>query len=228
MTTSQHVAVRGLVKNYREAGRRHEVLRGIDLDIAPGECVALVGRSGSGKSTLLHVMAGIDVPDAGRVIMDGKDICGLSERERTLFRRSHIGLVFQFFNLVSTLSVAENLLLPLELCGIAKSQGQRRVQDLLAQVGLAERADSYPEDLSGGEQQRVAVVRALIHRPTLLLADEPTGNLDDETGAAVLSLLSELIRERGLTMMIATHSADVAAFADRVLSLHDGVLRPAS
>ena len=228
MTTSKHVAVQGLVKNYAEAGRRHEVLRGIDLDIAPGECVALVGRSGSGKSTLLHLIAGIDVPDAGRVILDGKDICGLSERERTLFRRRHIGLVFQFFNLISTLSVAENLLLPLELCGVAKEEGKQRVQTLLAQVGLAEREDSYPEDLSGGEQQRVAIARALIHRPTVLLADEPTGNLDNETSAAVLGLLSGLIREQGLTLLIATHSADVAAFADRVLSLHDGVLHSSS
>jgi putative ABC transport system ATP-binding protein len=228
MMTLQHVTVRGLIKTYREAGRRHVVLRGIDLAIAPGECVALVGRSGSGKSTLLHLLAGIDVPDTGRVIMDGKDICGLSERERTLFRRHHIGLVFQFFNLIATLSVAENLLLPLQLCDVATQESKKRVQDLLSQVGLAERADSYPEDLSGGEQQRVAIARALIHRPTVLLADEPTGNLDDETGAAVLSLLSDLIREQGLSLLIATHSADVAAFADRVLSLHDGVLHPVS
>jgi putative ABC transport system ATP-binding protein len=228
MTTSQHVAVRGLVKTYIEAGRRHEVLRGIDLNIASGECVALVGRSGSGKSTLLHLIAGIDVPDAGRVILDGKDICKLSERERTLFRRRHIGLVFQFFNLISTLSVAENLLLPLELCGVGKQKGKHRVHAMLAQVGLAERADGYPEDLSGGEQQRVAIARALINRPTVLLADEPTGNLDNETSAAVLSLLSGLIREQGLTLLIATHSTDVAAFADRVLSLHDGVLHPSS
>ncbi|MEJ2553121.1 MAG: ABC transporter ATP-binding protein [Gammaproteobacteria bacterium] len=226
MTTTQHVAAQGVIKTYREAGRRHEVLRGIEFTVAPGECVALVGRSGSGKSTLLHLMAGIDTPDAGRLLIDDRDICGLSERERTLFRRHHIGLVFQFFNLVSTLTVAENLLLPLELCDVAGPQARKRVHDLLAQVGLAERAASHPEELSGGEQQRVAIARALIHGPGLLLADEPTGNLDDETGATVLALLRDLIRERGLTMMIATHSAEVAAFADRVLSLHDGVVRP--
>lgn len=226
MTTTQHVSVQGVIKTYREAGRRHQVLRGIEFSMAPGECVALVGRSGSGKSTLLHLMAGIDTPDAGRLIIDGTDICTRPERERTLFRRRHIGLVFQFFNLISTLTVSENLLLPLELCGIARSQGRKRAHDLLAQVGLTERAESYPEDLSGGEQQRVAIARALIHKPSLLLADEPTGNLDDETGAAVLALLRNLIREQGLSMMIATHSRDVAVFADRVLSLHDGVMHP--
>jgi putative ABC transport system ATP-binding protein len=226
--TSQHVAVRDLVKTYREAGRRHEVLRGVALDISRGECVALVGRSGSGKSTLLHLLAGIDVADAGRIVLDGRDVGGLPEPERTLFRRRHIGLVFQFFNLIPTLSVMENLLLPLELCGVARDEAAWRAQALLAEIGLAARADSHPEELSGGEQQRVALARAMIHRPTLLLADEPTGNLDEETGAAVLSLLNRLIRTQGLTLLIATHSPDVAAFADRVLALHDGRLQPVS
>lgn len=223
--TSQHVAVHGLTKTYWEGGRRHDVLRGVDLNIARGECVALVGRSGSGKSTLLHLLAGIDVADGGRIVMDDRDVGALAEPHRTLFRRRHIGLVFQFFNLIPTLSVIENLLLPLELCGVPRAEGEQRAQALLAQVGLAARAASHPEDLSGGEQQRVAIARALIHRPMLLLADEPTGNLDAETGAAVLSLLSELVREQHLTLLLATHSRDVAASADRVLSLHDGRLQ---
>jgi putative ABC transport system ATP-binding protein len=226
--SSQHVAVHGLTKTYREAGRRHDVLRGIDLTLAPGECVALVGRSGSGKSTLLHLLAGIDVPDGGRIVMKDRDVGALPEPQRTLFRRRHIGLVFQFFNLIPTLSVLENLLLPLELCEVPRAEAEARAQGLLAQVGLAARAGSHPEDLSGGEQQRVAIARALIHRPMLLLADEPTGNLDEETGAAVLSLLSTLVREQRLTLLLATHSREVAAFADRVLILHDGRLRDAS
>jgi putative ABC transport system ATP-binding protein len=227
MTALPHVEAQGLIKRYREGGRDHDVLRGVDLDIAAGECVALTGRSGSGKSTLLHIVAGIDAPDAGRLAIRGADLCAMTERARTLFRRRHIGLVFQFFNLIATLTVAENLRLPLELCGVSKQAGKERVRAFLRQVGLEDRADSYPDRLSGGEQQRVAVVRALIHRPALLLADEPTGNLDNETGGSVLNLLARLARAEGLSVLIATHSGEVAACADRVLALHDGVLHPA-
>ena len=227
MTAIPHVEAQGLIKRYREAGRAHEVLRGVNFNIAAGECVALTGRSGSGKSTLLHIVAGIDVPDAGSLTIDGADLCSMTERSRTLFRRRHIGLVFQFFNLIATLTVAENLLLPLELCGAAKQASKERVRALLRQVGLEDRAGSYPERLSGGEQQRVAIARALIHRPAILLADEPTGNLDDETGSAVLALLTGLIREEGLSVIIATHSGELAACADRVLTLHNGILHSA-
>ena len=227
MTALPHVVAQGLIKRYREAGRAHDVLRGVDLNVASGECVALTGRSGSGKSTLLHIIAGIDVPDAGRLMIGGVDLCSMSDRARTLFRRRHIGLVFQFFNLIATLTVAENLLLPLELCGVAKQTGKQRVRVLLRQVGLEDRAASYPDRLSGGEQQRVAIARALIHRPALLLADEPTGNLDDGTGAAVLSLLAGLAREEGLSVVIATHSSEAAACGDRVLALHNGALHSA-
>jgi len=226
--TPQHLAVHGLTKTYWEGGRRHDVLRGVDLSIAAGECVALVGRSGSGKSTLLQLLAGIDSADAGRIVIDGRDVGALPEPDRTLFRRHHIGLVFQFFNLIPTLSIMENLLLPLELCDVHRAEAQRRASSLLAQVGLAARADSHPEDLSGGEQQRVALARALIHRPLLLLADEPTGNLDEETGTAVLTLLSALVREQRLTLLLATHSREVASFSDRVLALHDGWLQGAA
>jgi putative ABC transport system ATP-binding protein len=218
------VALRALSRIYREGERERVVLRDVDLEVARGEFVALVGRSGSGKSTLLNLISGIDAPSAGEVAIAGTPITGLGERERTLFRRRHIGFVFQFFNLVATLTVEENLRLPLELVGRAGAEARTRVAALLRDVGLADRAAAYPDRLSGGEQQRVAVARALAHDPELILADEPTGNLDTDAAEQVLGLLSRARREGGKTVLIVTHSADAARVADRVLTLKDGGL----
>lgn len=223
-SASPLVAIRDLRTGFREAGRYHIVLDGIDLDIAPGETVALLGRSGSGKSTLLNLVSGLAAPDAGQILLDGLDLRTLGERDRTLLRRRRIGFIYQFFNLIHTLSVIDNVLLPLELDRRTTEADDARAASLLAEVGLGERADSFPDRLSGGEQQRVALVRALIHAPALVLADEPTGNLDAETGTRVLDLLDRLVRQNGHGMMLVTHSREVAARADRVLTLRDGRL----
>jgi putative ABC transport system ATP-binding protein len=216
------VELRGVSRTYREGEGERIVLRGVDLVIGRGEFAVLVGRSGSGKSTLLNLVSGIDAPTAGEVLIEGTAITRLGERERTLFRRRHIGFIFQFFNLVPTLTVAENLQLPLALLGRDAMVARARVQELLGQVALTDRASSFPDRLSGGEQQRVAVARALAHDPRLVLADEPTGNLDTESAERVLSLLSSLSRARGTTVIVVTHSTDVARLADRVLTLKDG------
>ncbi len=216
------IRLRGLNKCYREGDRDRVVLRDFNLDVAEGQRLALVGRSGSGKSTLLNLISGMDSPDAGEISVGGLRVDQLGERDRTLFRRRHIGFVFQFFNLIPTLTVRENLMLPLQLLGRAGEAAGVPAMDLLAQVGLADRGDSFPEQLSGGEQQRVAIARALIHRPRVLLADEPTGTLDEETGALVLALLDELTAAHGMTVVMVTHSPEVAARMDRVIRLVDG------
>jgi putative ABC transport system ATP-binding protein len=213
------VALTDVHKAFDDGSVRHEVLAGVDLDVAQGELVALLGPSGSGKSTLLNVIAGLDAPDSGTVQVGGRDVAALDERQRTLLRRREIGFVFQFFNLVPTLTVLENIQLPLELTGQPTDHAAR---ELLERVGLESRWRAFPDELSGGEQQRIAVARALAHGPRLVLADEPTGNLDSATGARVLDLLTELIRERGTTMLVATHSDAVVARADRVMALRDG------
>jgi len=214
----------GVTKTYREGERLHTVLDAADLRVAEGELVALLGRSGSGKSTLLNLLSGIDLPTAGSVRLRGVALGALDERRRTLLRRHEIGFVFQFFNLIPTLTVEENLLLPLELSGKLDPAERRRALDLLDSVGLGHRLASYPDVLSGGEQQRVAIVRALAHDPALVLADEPTGNLDAETAEQVLDLLGRSLRERGKTLVMATHSREAAAIADRVLRVEDGKL----
>ncbi len=221
------ISLRGLSREYVEGQRRHRVLDNIDAEIRRGELVAIRGRSGSGKSTLLNLVGGIDAPDAGKVIVAGIDITGLAERERTLFRRKHIGFVYQAFNLVPTLSVADNVRLVLELIGVDGRESRQRIVELLTAVGLADRAESFPDVLSGGEQQRVAIARALCHRPSVVLADEPTGNLDDATADGVLELLDALVRQTGGTMLVATHSARVASFCDRARELHGGRLEQA-
>lgn len=222
--TPSEIQLRGLRRRFREGAREQVVLNDIDLDIRGGETVALRGRSGSGKSTLLNLIGGIDAPDAGSVIVAGIDLTGLSERERTLFRRKHIGFVYQSFNLVPTLNVADNVRLVLELNKVPASQASTRIDELLDSIGLADRAASYPDILSGGEQQRVAIARALAHKPAVLLADEPTGNLDDVTAEGVLGLLDKLVRDSSHTMLIATHSQHIASHCDRVLELHNGRL----
>jgi putative ABC transport system ATP-binding protein len=218
------VEVRSVRKEFEEGERRREVLSDLSLTVAPGEVVALVGRSGSGKSTLLNVIAGIDRPSAGTIAVDGQVVSALAERERTLFRRRHVGFVFQFFNLLPTLTVEENVLLPLELVGQGGAAARAEVGRLLAAVGLADRAGAFPDRLSGGEQQRVAVARALAHQPGLVLADEPTGALDGQTGQTVLELLLSLARDGRRSVILVTHSREVARAADRVLVLDSGRL----
>ena len=218
------VALRGLTKVYQEGDRQRAVLDGLELTLAPGEFVVLLGRSGSGKSTLLNLISGIDVPTRGTVHYGERDLTALSEHERTLFRRRHVGFVFQSFNLIPTLTVEENILLPLELAGRLSDADRERALGFLEDVGLGNRRASFPDRLSGGEQQRVAIARALAHEPDLVLADEPTGNLDFETGRQVLDLLDRLVRQAGRTMLVATHDRDLRRVADRVLELRGGVL----
>ncbi len=215
------VLARRVAKHYREGDRVHEVLHDLNVAVARGESVAILGRSGCGKSTLLNLLSGIDVPDSGEIRVDGCPIHTLPERRRTLFRRRNVGFVFQFLNLIPTLTVRENLQLPLELNGIVDTV---RVGQLLDIVALGERADSFPDVLSGGEQQRVAIARALVHRPTLILADEPTGNLDERTGNDVLDLLLAAVREQATTLVMVTHSSEMAGRADRCLRLEGGRL----
>ena len=220
------IRLAGLTKFYTEGGQRRVVLDALDSEFGEGEFVCLLGKSGSGKSTLLNLISGIDAPSSGAVTIHngGRDIpiTTLSEQQRTLFRRQYVGIVFQFFNLIPTLTVRENVALPLELAG---AQGQMaRAAALLDRVGLGDRLDAYPDKLSGGEQQRVAIARALVHDPLLVLADEPTGNLDDDTGVIVLRLLLELTRDAGKTLIMATHAPEVAQQADRVLHLVHGKL----
>jgi putative ABC transport system ATP-binding protein len=216
------VELRELTKSYPEGGGERVVFRNLSAEIRRGETVALLGRSGSGKSTLLNLIGGIDLPTAGEILLAGTNLTRLSEQERTLFRRAHIGLVFQSFNLIPTLTVIENLLLPLELTGRTGRSARAAAQALLEKVGLADRGKTYPDRLSGGEQQRVAVARAVVHDPALLLADEPTGSLDAETGMRVLELLLELARNAKRTMVVVTHSDAVARVAGRVLVLQGG------
>jgi putative ABC transport system ATP-binding protein len=218
------VRLDGIAKSYREGEHDHVILSDATASLFPGEFVALLGPSGSGKSTLLNLLSGIDAPDKGSVIVDGVSLTKISERERTLFRRQHIGFIFQFFNLLPTLTVEENLLLPLELTGRVGEKERKRARDLLVQVGLEGREATFPDRLSGGEQQRVAVARALIHEPALVLADEPTGNLDSRTGSRILTLLQSLASDRGVTLLVVTHSRDVAAAADRILRIEEGRL----
>lgn len=221
---SPAVRLRALSKSYREGNNRRVIFEDATASLASGHFTVLLGKSGSGKSTLLNLLAGMDPPDRGKIEVLGTSLSELSEEERTLFRRHHIGFVFQFFNLLPTLSVGENLLLPLELTGKDGPRGLRRARELLERVGLADRWESFPEQLSGGEQQRVAVARALVHDPELVLADEPTGNLDQETSQEVLELLDTMTRAAGKTMVMVTHGREVVGLADRVLTIDGGQL----
>lgn len=218
-----NVSLERVCKSYDEAGIMRMVLNQLDLQAAGGEFVSIRGPSGSGKSTLLNILGGIDRADSGRVQISDTDLIGLGETARTLFRRHHIGFVFQFFNLVPTLTVAENLRLPLELC--KKYQNDDEVKVWLERFGLEGRSGAFPDVLSGGEQQRVAIIRAAIHRPSLILADEPTGNLDASVSEEVLQLLRE-VADQGACVVMATHSEKAAHASDRRLLLKDGQLYP--
>ena len=212
--------LKNVSKKFIEGETTHIVLNNLDLKIPEGEIVILFGKSGSGKSTLLNVISGIDLPDEGSVSIDNTDITKLSENDRTLQRRKKIGFIFQFFNLIPTLTVKENLQLPLELNEI--EDHKNKIMTVLTEVGLADRANTYPDKLSGGERQRIAIARALIHNPDIILADEPTGNLDHETGLLIIDLLDRVVKKKNKTMIMVTHSKDVIGLADRVLSLKSG------
>jgi putative ABC transport system ATP-binding protein len=221
------IRLEGLTKSYTEGGVSRTVLDALDREFYAGEFVCLLGKSGSGKSTLLNLLSGIDAPSRGDVVIydagQPVKLTALDEQARTLFRRRHIGIIFQFFNLIPTLTVLENVTLPLELNGLGRD-ARPRAQMLLDRVGLGNRLATFPDKLSGGEQQRVAIARALAHDPLLILADEPTGNLDEDTGDTVLALLLELTRDAGKTLFMATHAPEVARLADRVLHLDHGKL----
>lgn len=213
-----------VTKTFREGDNERAVLHGVNAQIARGEFVAIVGRSGSGKSTLLNLLAGLDTPTEGNIWIGETNIAKLNDNDRTLFRRKHIGFVFQFFNLIPTLTVRENVLMTAELSGWQEDAAQAQANRLLDAVGLSDRANVFPDKLSGGEQQRVAIARALCANPELILADEPTGNLDAETGAKILDLLTTLASEQNKTLVMVTHSTDGAEQADRVLRMEHGKL----
>ncbi|NOQ78783.1 MAG: ATP-binding cassette domain-containing protein [Gammaproteobacteria bacterium] len=226
--TPLQIKLKNISKNYLQGGQQHIILDDINVTFDKGEVIALVGPSGSGKTTLLNLISGIDEPDAGEVLVyDNNDFVSLSamnDEQKTLFRRHSIGFIFQFFNLIPTLTVLENIQFPLELCAQLDSSAADKISDLLQRLSIKNKQHEYPECLSGGEQQRVAIARAIIHQPQILLADEPTGNLDDETGQQVINILLELAKENQMTMLIVTHSLDIASRADRILSLKSGHL----
>jgi putative ABC transport system ATP-binding protein len=215
-----------LTRRYEMGDAFVDALRGVDLTIARGEFVALVGPSGSGKSTVLNLIGGLDRPTSGQVWINGTELSASDERTLTRHRREHIGFVFQSFNLLPRLTAEENVALPLMFSGMPEKERRARARDLLERVSLKHRLDHRPTQLSGGEQQRVAIARALIGQPALLLADEPTGNLDTGTGAEIMALLKKLNQEQDLTLLVVTHDAEVAAFADRVVKLRDGRVEP--
>jgi putative ABC transport system ATP-binding protein len=226
MSSDPIIRLERVSKHYTEGAETRHVLEEATASFAEGEIVAVHGRSGSGKSTLLNLVAGIDSPTSGAVWVAGTCLSGLSPAERTLFRRDHLGFVFQFFNLIPTLRVRENVQLPAELRGLPPDQAAQRARARLGEVGLSGREESFPDSLSGGEQQRVAIARALVQEPRILLADEPTGNLDDATGQKVMDLLDRVTRGAGRTLVVVTHSALVAARADRVFTIQDGRVVP--
>lgn len=218
------IEAQGLKKTYHTGEVDVEVLRGVDLEVSRGEFVAIMGPSGSGKSTLLHLLGGIDVPTSGRVVVDGEDLSALGDDGRTLLRRRRLGFIFQTFNLLPTLTAEENVALPLELDGVPSPEALERAQTVLEQVGMSHRREHVPGKLSGGEQQRVAVARALAIEPLVLLADEPTGNLDSANGRQVTALLRGLVDEHQQTIVMVTHDPAVAASADRLVQLRDGLV----
>lgn len=219
------LAARDLVKDFKSNGSTTRALDGVSLEVAAGAFVAVMGPSGSGKSTLLHLLGGLDVPTSGEVMLEGRPLAGLSDRDVTLARRGSVGFVFQFFNLVPVLTVAENITLPLVIAGAPPDQYRERLDEVIAQVGLEDCANKLPSLISGGEQQRTAIARAIFPSPAVVLADEPTGNLDTRTGAQILRLLKTLQEEHGQTIVIVTHDPRAAAYGDEVIYLEDGRIR---
>jgi putative ABC transport system ATP-binding protein len=215
---------RGVTKVYGTGDAQVHALRGVDVQVAAGEMLAIMGRSGSGKSTLLTILGGVDVPTDGQVLLEGKDLSAMTDDERTLIRRQRIGFVFQAFNLLPIFTALENVSLPLELDGMNSVEARRRALEKLELVGMGKRKDHIPGKLSGGEQQRVAIARALVIEPAILLADEPTGNLDSVNGEKVTTMLRNLVEEHGQTIVLVTHDPSMAAKADRVIHLSDGLV----
>ncbi len=218
------LSLRGIKRTFVQGDRRLEVLRGITLDLRPGEIVALVGQSGSGKSTLLHIAGLLERPDEGDIVIDGKSAAAASDRDRTALRRRFLGFVYQYHHLLPEFSAIENVMLPQMLNGRSRRQARAHAVELLAMVQLKDRSDHRPGRLSGGEQQRVAIARAIANAPRVLLADEPTGNLDSATADTVFRQLLALVRETGMAALVATHNPDLAARMDRIVTLKDGVL----
>ena len=218
------LAAHDLEKTYTGGAAPVTALRGVSLTLEAGDFVALMGPSGCGKSTLLHLCGAMDRPTSGRLAIEGRDLMGLDDDALTRLRRDRIGFVFQFFNLLPTLTLGDNIALPCLLGGMAASEAEGRARELANRVGIGHRLAHYPQQVSGGEAQRAAIARALVHRPALVIADEPTGNLDSANGATVLALLAELNRDLGVAMLLATHSADVAAVAAQIWRMRDGRL----
>jgi len=216
---------RGLRKDYGAEGEVCvHALRGVDLQVRKGELLAIMGPSGSGKSTMLHILGGVETPTSGQVLLEGVDLATMDDDQRTIIRRERMGFIFQSFNLLPAFTAEENVALPLELGGVSSSEARRRAADALKQVGMTHRRDHVPSTMSGGEQQRVAIARALVMRPALLLADEPTGNLDSANGRQVTALLRRLATREQQTIVMVTHDANVAAQADRLVRLRDGLM----
>ncbi|GAB4439507.1 MAG: ABC transporter ATP-binding protein [Anaerolineae bacterium] len=222
--TQPIITLQNLTKSYTEGKSSRIILDSLNVSFNEGEFILLLGHSGSGKSTLLNLLGGIDQPDSGDIHINGVTLNRLNERQRTLFRRRHIGFIFQFFNLIPTLTVFENVTLALQLSGGLNRETEADVRRLIERIGLSHRQDAFPDRLSGGEQQRVAILRAIAHNPTVLLADEPTGNLDEETGHTVLNLLLELTRQRHKTLIMATHNPEIVPLADKVFRVTHGQL----
>ena len=220
----KYINLEGVDKSYGKDTAQQQVLHNINLSVARGERVAVLGHSGCGKSTLLNVISGIDTVDSGTVCISDTNLTHLSEKERTLFRRRNIGFVYQSFNLIPTLTAIENIQLPLQLNNYTPTEIDSQAHAMLRQVGLSERADAYPDELSGGEQQRIAIARAMVHSPALVLADEHTGNLDADTGRQMMELFNDIAKATGQTVLMVTHSMAVAKNADRVIRFNDGKL----
>lgn len=218
------IEVKSVKKHYQRGAESVAALRGIDLKINKGEFVAIMGPSGSGKSTLLQLLGALDVVSEGEIFFKGDSLSGMSDNDLSLFRRRHLGFIFQFFNLIPTMTAFENVLLPIVLDGQLSSEAKNRAKELLAKVGLSDRADHYPAQLSGGQMQRVAIARALIAKPLLILADEPTGSLDSKTGTEVMQILSDLVKTEKQTIVMVTHDSKTTSWASRTITIKDGLI----
>ena len=220
------IKIKEIFKSFGEKDSCTQVLNKVSLTVGKGEFISLMGASGSGKSTLLYLIGGLDTPDSGEIFLDGRDISKMRDKELSKLRREGMGFVFQFFNLVQNLTVEDNILLPLVMDGKSPKKYRDRLDSILETVGLSDKRRSYPNQLSGGQQQRCAIARAVIYEPKILLADEPTGNLDSKSGTEIMELFSRINKEKGITILMVTHSAECAAYSDRIITLSDGKILP--